>query len=67
MFSELTHVYLLVIYIVVEPLVNIAMCPSGVNAPGLPNYWFRRVGSVACRSLITVGIVVQYALRCTIL
>jgi hypothetical protein len=36
---------------------------SGVNTSGLLGNWFWRVGLVARRSLITVRIVVQYALR----
>ena len=33
---------------------------SGVNVHVLPDNWFWRVGSVACRSLIAVKIVVHY-------
>jgi hypothetical protein len=40
---------------------------SGVNTSGLLGNWFWRVGLVARRSLITVRIVVQYALRCATL
>lgn len=38
------------------------VCPSEVNALGLPSNWFWRVGLVVRRSLIAMTIVVQYTL-----